>query len=153
MPALIADTPLAQLALELATGLFDAVQVFRNHGVSKDDAKALMHDPQFRSMLVGYRKLWHSPMNATERVRLKSAVAVEDGLLELHRLYHDVTLAPQARLDAFKQLVQLSDLAPRPTNAGSDGPRFSLTLNLGAPDAPRSLTIDTAALPESPADA
>lgn len=138
-----ADTPQAQLALELATNLFPAADVFRAHGLDKAGASRLLADPQFRHMLRDYRKLWHSPMNATERVRLKSAVAVEDSLAHLHAMFHDVMLAPQARLDAFKQLVALSDMAPRPSSTGADGPRFSLTLNLGGANPSGTLVIDT----------
>lgn len=141
--SLTASTPTAQLALELATHLYEPVDVFRNHGLSKEDAKALLEDPQFRSMVREYRKLWNSPMNATERVRLKSAVMVEDGLLELHRIFHDQTLVPAVRLDAFKQAVGLSDLSPK-QNAVSTGERFSLTINMPSASAaePRTLTIE-----------
>ena len=142
--ALIAETPLAQLALELATGLYPPTDVLRNHGVTKVEAKALLGDPQFRSMVNEYRKLWNSPLNATERVRLKSAVAVEDGLIELYALYQDVKAHPQSRLEAFKQLVTLSDLAPKP-NAVATGERFHLTINLpavGGGQEAKTITID-----------
>jgi hypothetical protein len=148
LPALFsADTPQAQLALELATGLYPAADIFKAHGISGTDAKLMLADPQFRAMVGDYRKLWNSPLNATERVRIKSAVMVEDGLLELHAIFHDVTLAPQARLDAFKQAVVLSDMAPR-QNAVQAGERFTLTINLpAAPAEPaKTITIDAEAL-------
>ena len=147
---LTAATPVAQLALELATGLYPAPTVFAHHGFDKAGALALLNDAQFRTMIGEYKKLWNSPMNATERVRLKSAVAVEDGLSELHRTFHDVTLPAAARMEAFKQLVSLSDMAPKP-NATATGERFHLTINLPASPAgePKTITIDAepAALP------
>lgn len=156
LPALSASldpqTQQAQLALDLATGMFPPATVFANHGVNQVRARQLMADSQFVAMVREYRRLWRSPLNATDRVRLKSAVAVEDSLAHLYALFHDDTLTPSARLDAFKQLVALSDMSPKPQQT-QVGERFHLTINLpaAANAQPKVITIDAepTALPES----
>ncbi len=76
---------------------------------------------------------------------MKSALAVEDGLVELYRLYHDVTAHPQARLDAFKQLVHLADMQPK-QNAQTEGLKFTLNITLaGDSGKPETVVVESSA--------
>ena len=138
----------AALAAELATRLYPVADTLKRYSLTADQLKHLMADPQFRHQVTHYRREWSSPLSAKERVRMKSALAVEDGLVELYRLYHDVTAHPQARLDAFKQLVNLADMQPR-QNAQTEGTKFTLNIQL-AGDTGRSESVvveaDTPAL-------
>ena len=139
----------AALAAELATRLYPVEDTLKRFSLSKAQLQHLMRDSQFRHQVAHYRKEWSSPLSARERVKMKSALAVEDGLAELYRLYHDTTTHPQARLDAFKQLVSLADMQPK-QNAQAEGSKFTLNITL-AGDTGRSESVvveaDTSGLP------
>ena len=82
-------------------------------------------------MLDEFTRDWKSPMNVKERIRLKAALAIEDGLIDMYQLFRNPDLAPAARLDAYKQLIALSDTAPRRDEGGDGGSGFSITINVG----------------------
>jgi hypothetical protein len=147
------DTPHAALAAELATKLLPLPEIIKRYDLTPAQLKDLLRDQQFRHMVNEFRREWHSPLSARERVRLKSSLAVEDGLIELYRIFKDLDYTPSARLDAFKQLVGLADMQPK-KDAVESGPSFSLTLNLGGES--RTVTIDATpgpALIDADADA
>ncbi len=131
----------AALAAELATRLYPVADTLRRYSITKAQLQHLMQDPQFRHQITEYRREWESPLSARERVRMKSALAVEDGLVELYRLYHDVSAHPQARLDAFKQLVNLADMQPK-QNAQTEGSKFTLNITLAGQEKEEKLIID-----------
>ncbi len=131
----------AALAAELATRLYPVADTLKRFGLTADQLKHLMTDPQFRHQITEYRREWDSPLSARERVKMKSALAVEDGLVELYRLYHDVSAHPQARLDAFKQLVSLADMQPK-ANAQAEGSKFTLNITLAGQEKEEKLIID-----------
>ncbi len=142
------DLSTAALAAELATRLYPVADTLKRFNLTADQLKHLMQDPQFRHQITEYRREWESPLSARERVRMKSALAVEDGLVELYRLYHDVTAHPQARLDAFKQLVNLADMQPK-QNAQAEGSKFTLNITLaGDADKPETVVIEAPAISE-----
>ncbi len=104
-----------------------------------------MQDKQFAHQIREYKREWDSPLSAKERVRIKSSIMVEDSLLELHRIFHDITMNPTARLDAFKQAVQLADMQPR-QNTQNEGSKFTLNITLaGDSTHPETVVIEAPA--------
>lgn len=131
-PAAVTIPPgleVASLAAELATKLYTVADTLLRFSITAAQLKLLMSDAQFRHMVADYRRQWNAPMSARERVKAKASLAVEDGLAELYRTYHDTDIHPQARLDAFKQLVALADMQPK-QNAQDTGTKFSLHIQL-----------------------
>ena len=139
-PALLEDNR-AALAAELATRLLPVSEIMARHGLNTAQLRAHIADPQFKNMVKTFRQEWESPLSARERVKLKSAMAVEDGLVELYHIFKDNDLAPAARIEAFKQLVGLAEMGPKKDGV-EVGPAFSLTLNLGGAGKSKSLVID-----------
>lgn len=128
----------AALAAELATRLYPIADTLVRFGLDKAQLQHLMQDPQFRHQVKEYKREWESPLSAKERVRIKASIMVEDSLLELHRIFHDVAMNPQARLDAFKQAVNLADMQPK-ANAQPEQTKF--TLNIQLADAPAEKVV------------
>lgn len=144
MDTMITASDHASLAAELATKLLPVPEVMARHGLDAAEMQRLLADPQFKNMISEFRRDWEAPMSARERVRLKSALAVEDGLVTLYAIFKDIDLTPTARIDAFKQLVGLAEMGPKKDGAES-GPAFNLTLNLGGEtNAQKTLTIAAA---------
>ena len=129
----------ASLAAELAVGLLPLPEILTRFGLNQGQLQLLLKDESFRKMVRQFKREWHEASNAKERIKLKASLMVEDNLLELHRIFNQLDLNPNARLDAFKQMVVLADAAPK-KEGGSDGPRFNLTLNLGGEQ--KSVVVD-----------
>ena len=140
IPVLSADDMRATLAAELAIGLLPVKDLLERFDLSAPQLKTLLQTPEFRGMVKDYKQAWHSASNVKERVRLKAAIATEEGLLELYQIFNNMEFNPSARLEAFKQLTALSDVAPK-KDAIDHGPGFHLTLNLGG-DPKTGITLE-----------
>lgn len=120
----------SHFAFELAMDLHEQKDVLKRHGVTQRHLKALMKSTEFLSQLEEYRREWEHPKNVKERIQMKAALAVEDGMLELYAIFKDRDKTLAGRLDAFKQFVQLSGSTPgKEADAGGSG--FAITINVG----------------------
>jgi hypothetical protein len=129
------------MALDLAMAIKNPKDIAADYGLPpKELAQRLQTDTAFARQVREYRAIWLSPTNAAERVRIKSAVLAEDGLMEIWRVLVNDDLNPSVRLDAHKHLSKLADVEPRREDAQS-GPTFSLTLNLGG-DATETIVME-----------
>lgn len=129
------------VAIDLASELFPPNEVCKRHNLTTAELKQLLKDPQFRHQYREYKSKWNAPMSTLERIRLKSAVAVEDSIAALHAMFHNSNMLPSARIDAFKQLVVLSETAPKAKDSNAGG-AFQLTIQLADGSQPQSLVID-----------
>jgi hypothetical protein len=64
-----------------------------------------------------------------QRVALKSAFLVEDSLIDLFKMIKDPQMPPQAKLDAFKKLAEVSQLTQ--VNKNADVERHVIQINVG----------------------
>jgi len=125
------------LATELAVKLLPTEEVLAQFGLTADQLRGILQDKQFRQMVLQIRADWNAATNSKERVRLKAALSVEENLLTMHRIVNDSDMHPSARIDAFKQLKELADVAPRANVA--EGVKF--TLNISLADRPTEKVI------------
>ena len=131
----------SRLALDLAMGIKNPKAIADDYGMPHQElVQRIQTDKAFARQVSEYRRIWLSPTNAAERVRIKAAVLAEDGLMEVWALIVDDTLNPSVRLDAHKHISKLADVEPRREDAQS-GPTFSLTLNLGG-DATETIVME-----------
>lgn len=142
----------ATLAMELASGLTPASEIFSRRGISEAEARAMLTNPAFQRMLKEAKANWDSPLNAEERIRLKAKLALEE-LLEPHfHMARDPDVAPPARTEAVKTFERLSGLVSKEGAAGggNGGERFVININLGDD---KHVTIDAPALNQTEAAA
>lgn len=121
----------AHLASEIASDLIALPDILERHQITNAHLQVLTQQTEFNQMLEEFTRDWKSPMNVKERIRLKAALAIEDGLADMYHIFRNTDLAPAARLDAYKQLVTLSDTAPSRDSGGEGGSGFSITINVG----------------------
>jgi hypothetical protein len=121
----------AHLASEIASDLVDLKDILERHQITNAHLQVLTQQTEFNQMLEEFTRDWKHPMNVKERIRLKAALAIEDGLSDMYHIFRNTDLAPAARLDAYKQLVTLSDTAPRREAEGAAGSGFSIVINVG----------------------
>lgn len=151
IPPIPANLNRAHLAFELACDLLAQPDILSRFELTKDQlAHLVRHDPQFRHQYRAYKEAWGAPKNTRERVQLKAGLAVEDGMPELYAIFRNPEIATQQRLEAFKQLTNLADVAPK--KDGMDiGSRFTVNINLGTPDAPEVVVLgQSEAEPDEP---
>lgn len=121
----------SRLALQVATKLYSTQDILKQFNLSPQEFKTILHDPVFQKKYREAKELWNADTNALERIRAKSTMAVEDGLLTLVKIFKDSDLNATARLDAFEKLIKLSDTAPKKDMEAGAGQSFSVTINLG----------------------
>ncbi len=146
MDPLAIDDMQPKLAAELAAGLLPVADILKRFDLTKTQLKILLHNAVFVAMVKDMREQWEGASNAKERIRVKAALAVEEGLQDLYNIYINPELNLTARLDAYKQLVVLADAAPKKDAPDALGPQFSVVFNI--PGANEPLTIQGSSIKE-----
>lgn len=76
---------LQKLAEELAVGTKPPAEIWSSHGIkTREEAQRLLSIPAFRAMISEFRAEWQATHNITERIRVRSLLALEEGLLSLY---------------------------------------------------------------------
>lgn len=142
-PSAGVDGQRAALAAELAAAIIPVPDIAKRYNLTIPELKQLMTDPQFRHQVAEFKREWNSPLTAKERTRVKAALAVEDGLIEIYRIFHDPDIPPPVRLEAYRELVKLGDMAPKKEAEGPVGGGFSITINVPrAGDDTQAITLE-----------
>jgi hypothetical protein len=146
VPASLFDASDSQLAMELAAKLSPTAEIIARYSLSSAAFKLKAKSPIFKKLYQQSKAFWASDANISQRIRIKSQMLLEDSLLVLYQMIHDVDTSPSAKLDATNQLSTLADAKPRrEADVGGDaGGGFHLTLNLGG----KPLEITAPALKE-----
>lgn len=121
----------SQLAAEIACEIHELDDILKRHLITRDHLRVLAEQREFSMMLEQYQREWNSPMNTQERIKLKASIAAEDGLTELYGIFKNADFAPNARLDAYKQITTLADAIPKRDGGEGGGSGFSITINVG----------------------
>lgn len=131
----LSDTD-SRLAVEVAVQIRPIAEVLVAYSLTRSDLVRKLKDPMFRDMVKQAKSIWSSDLSIKERIRLKSQVLVEDSLLEIFKIVHNVDMAVPAKLDAFKQLARVAEVDAPERSRGSEGSRFTVSINLGNTIAP-----------------
>jgi hypothetical protein len=137
----------ARLAAEIAANLRPAADILATHGLSVDQFKLIAATPQFRSIFAEAKRLWHEDVNASERVRQKALLALEEMLVPLVGIVHDTESSASAKLEGIKVTTKLAGMEKQPGDAAGAGSGFSVTINLpGQP--PATITAEAERIEE-----
>lgn len=126
----LSDTD-SRLAVEVAVQIRPIAEVLVAYSLSRADLVRKLKDPMFRDMVKQAKSIWSSDLSIKERIRLKSQVLVEDSLLSIFQIIHHTDNAIPAKLDAFKQLARVAEVDTPERGKGSEGSRFTVSINLG----------------------
>lgn len=131
----LSDTD-SRLAVEVAVQIRPIAEVLVAYSLTRSDLVTKLKDPMFRDMVKQAKSIWSSDLSIKERIRLKSQVLVEDSLLSIFQIVHNVENAIPAKLDAFKQLARVAEVDSPERGKGTEGSRFTVSINLGDTIAP-----------------
>lgn len=125
------DALISRLTYDIATGIHTGDMLATRYGFADQTAlrKYLLKHPQIIVNAKKGRALVESDENTENRVRLRAMQATEDLIPATHGIALDPRIAPQQRIDAFKQLSRVSGLDSAATRvAGAGGPAFTLNI-------------------------
>ncbi len=141
LPAIVCDRPFTKVAVDrlvqcVALGIEDPVEVSRSLGLTVAALTTLISDNEFADQVLRVRASWLDPGNATERIRAKADVALEENLKHLYTLAANPDIPPRDRIDALKALKTFASMQKEQDEArgaqgvGGGGVAQSFNLNI-----------------------
>lgn len=125
------DLNMLKLCRELAAALHPVETILNRYQITPEQYASLQTVPRFRALLQQESEAWESARNTHERVKLKSAAAIEEWIPELYARLHDRSENLTAKVEGGKLLAKIAEMGL--TNASvAGGDRLSVTINLGA---------------------
>lgn len=121
----------ARLVWELVANISPPAQILARHGLTGAEFKAKMKDKMFVAAYKEAKQAWEADLNVQQRIKLKAGLLLEDSLQDLFIMIKDPQQSASNKLEATKQLGQLSQTINPRQNAGGEGSAFKLTINLG----------------------
>lgn len=120
-----------KVARELAIGIYEIEEILKNNEISLREFEAWRTNPRFLSYLQTEREAWNSAVNAPERIKLKSAVVLEEFIVEAHGALHDRKTPLNQRVELGKLLTKMAGIGETKLVGGAGGSGFQLTINIG----------------------
>jgi hypothetical protein len=137
-PLAIPPDGIVRLATDLAMEIRTPAETFAEWGIGLPGqdprADAIMENTAFREIYQQIQREWDGVTGTTQRVRLKSALIVEEALPAIYKMITATDGDHRLRLDAFKQLSKMSgveDEAKKPSEAGE---KFIVNIRIGGQD-------------------
>ena len=129
------DLLTVKLAQELATNLLTPEEIAQQFNITTGQLKKIIDHPQFRELYKEAKLQWNGGLNAKDRTRYKADALVEDSLLQMAQIVNDPD-SKSAQIDAFKQIVAVSNHAPKNAvkGEGEGGEKFVLNISLANTD-------------------
>lgn len=120
----------SRLAFDLATQMSELPVILERYSLTAGDLQAKLANPVFQKIFRDAKALWSSDLSVKERIRLKSQALIEDSLLEMYRIFHDETVAPPARIEAFKTMAKVATVDGADQKGPEAGTRVNITFNI-----------------------
>jgi hypothetical protein len=134
----------------MARNIRDYKEVIQTLNMSETEFGKLWSTRKFQSMLQTEKRKWLDTSNTGARVRLKTAVAVEEALTHCLSPLTDDKSPLGSRVNLLKILANMGGLdTPEPANV-STGNTFRLEINYANGSAPVTLVMGDAPQDESP---
>jgi hypothetical protein len=129
----------ARLVWELVANISPAADVLKRHGLTAADFARKQKDKMFVAAYKEAKTAWASDLNVQQRIKIKAGLLLEDSLMDILLIIKTPEMNATNKLEATKQLGQLSQtINPKPTT-GPEGQGFKLIINLGDT---KGVTID-----------
>jgi hypothetical protein len=128
-----AEDVLLGLANDIAAAILPLEDILQRHGLTPAEYDTITRDPRFLRLLQSAVAEWTSVNNTTQRVRIKSQVAVEMALPDLYRTVTDPSIPLHHRAAMLRMLASLGkliDTGGEPANTGNRGQEFSISITI-----------------------
>jgi hypothetical protein len=121
-----------KLAREIAMDIQPLDAILKDNGLDQDTWNVIQNNTRFRMLLETETSAWGSALNTQERLRLKSAAALEEWLPELFTRMNDRAESLNAKVEAGKLISRWAGVGMGGTQGVEGSEKFSVTINLGA---------------------
>jgi hypothetical protein len=128
------DVLIARLINDIAIDIHEIPDIARRYGFADKAAlrRYMKRHPKIMAEAMRARALYSSDESAETRARMKATQATERLIATTYHIALNERIAPQQRIDAFKQLSRVSGLdnsaAAAAKNANGGGPGFTLNI-------------------------
>lgn len=130
----------ARLALELASGMSEVSEILKRFDMTEEELRERLQNDSFKQLVRETKSVWNSDLNVKERVRLKSALLLEDSLLSIFKLIHDDKAGAGSKMNAFNSLARIASVEePKEAKGGGAG---KFTLNITVPGGEKPVVIE-----------
>ena len=129
-----------QIAAELAAELSSPTTIRKRYGLTHDQWEMLKRNRVFREMLKEAIGKFRGDLNAGARITLKAEVLLEDAMPDLYNIAKNALTPASERINAIKELRELSGRNAKKTDGAAAGGGFVLNINLS--NGQKGITID-----------
>ena len=138
-PLPVPPEALSKIASELAIEYRTAAEILGDYGLGMPGqdprTDALMDNTAFREIFEQIQKEWEGVTGTTQRIRLKSALLVEDCLPEILKMVKATDGDFKLKLDAFRQLSKMSGVEDEAKREGANASeKFVVNIRIGDRD-------------------
>ena len=124
---------LRDLAQEIVRDIYEVPDILKRFGIDYEEYHALAETHGFRQMLAQAASEWDAASNTPERIKLKSALMVENVLPDMLTALADTKQPLTGRVELLKTMAKIGGLGNAPLPNASTGQTFRLEINLGDP--------------------
>ncbi len=136
---------LRDLAQDIVKNIEEVPDILNKFGISHDEYLRLAETTPFRNMLREAATEWNSAAKTQDRIKLKSALLVEQALPEMYGALLNKNEPLNGRVELLKTLGKFGELGIAPVDGGAKGNTFRLEINFnGSPE--RNIVVEHAAL-------
>ena len=128
----VTERKLLALVRELAIGIQPIEDILKLIEMTPEQYELVRNTDRFKTLYEDAVVAWGAATNAQERLKLKSAVALEDFVTELYGRLHDRAEPLNHKVEGAKLLARIAGVGVGPTQNETSGEKFTVTINLGA---------------------
>lgn len=121
---------LAKLANEVALDIRDLKDILEDYGLTPVDYDRLTKTAHYQTLLEQYRIEWNSAKSVHERLRLQSAVMLEQAFPTLGARMQNAS--DPGAVEVAKLMAKMTGLDAPKQGVGNPSDKFVITINLGA---------------------
>ena len=129
--SVFSDDRLVQLAREIAMDIHELPDVLKRLNITPAQWEAIQRNPRFVGYLNDAMTTWHSALNGSERIKVKSLTAIEDWLATAYGLLHNEKENLRDKTELAKLISRLAGVGEKALNEMPVGEKISITINMG----------------------
>ena len=120
-----------RLAAEIAMEISPLADILRAHNIGEEEWERIQKTARFQMLLLEAVKEWNAATNTPDRVKVKSAVMLEQSLPDMYGHLIDSRHPLAAKTELLKLIAKLAGVDNTSKGDGIAPERFVLNINIG----------------------
>lgn len=131
LPPHVNATLVSRLAREVVMEIRPITRILLEFHLSTEDYAAIRKLPYYKRVVEEFSAEWHRITSTQERLRLISAVLLEEGMPRLGSHMLDTNVSPAVAVETGKFFAKMAGVGEGPKQETTPGEKFTITINLG----------------------